>query len=105
MSTKLNPHLNYKYPSQLFYFPKRDIPTKHFSFSPKFSLLSHDTQTPPIPGGAPPEAAVAVESDFVVILAALLCALICVVGLVAIARCAWLRRPPASIGGGVGVTL
>lgn len=44
----------------------------------------------------PPEAvAAAVESDFVVILAALLCALICVVGLVAIARCAWLRRGTA----------
>ncbi|KAK7386563.1 hypothetical protein VNO78_26896 [Psophocarpus tetragonolobus] len=46
---------------------------------------------------APPtEAAVAAESDFVVILAALLCALICVVGLVAIARCAWLRRGSAA---------
>lgn len=32
------------------------------------------------------------NSDFVVILAALLCALICVLGLVAVARCAWLRR-------------
>ncbi|KAK7406949.1 hypothetical protein VNO78_08585 [Psophocarpus tetragonolobus] len=41
---------------------------------------------------APPPEAVALESDFVVILAALLCALICVVGLVAVARCAWLRR-------------
>ncbi|KAI3519085.1 hypothetical protein L1887_08096 [Cichorium endivia] len=39
----------------------------------------------------PPEP-VAVESDFVVILAALLCALICVAGLIAVARCAWLRR-------------
>lgn len=39
----------------------------------------------------PPQSA-AVESDFVVILAALLCALICVVGLIAVARCAWLRR-------------
>ncbi|XP_076928427.1 putative E3 ubiquitin-protein ligase ATL44 [Bidens hawaiensis] len=35
---------------------------------------------------------VAVESDFVVIFAALLCALVCVVGLVVMARCAWLRR-------------
>ncbi|XP_018860644.1 RING-H2 finger protein ATL80-like [Juglans regia] len=35
---------------------------------------------------------VTVDSDFVVILAALLCALICVLGLVAVARCAWLRR-------------
>lgn len=33
-----------------------------------------------------------VRSDFVVILAALLCALICVLGLVVVARCAWLRR-------------
>lgn len=32
------------------------------------------------------------DSDFVVILAALLCALICVLGLVAVARCAWIRR-------------
>ncbi|XP_050228382.1 RING-H2 finger protein ATL80-like [Mercurialis annua] len=32
------------------------------------------------------------DSDFVVILAALLCALICVLGLIAVARCAWLRR-------------
>lgn len=39
----------------------------------------------------PPEA-VAVESDLVVILAALLCALICVLGLISVARCAWLRR-------------
>ncbi|CAM8915536.1 unnamed protein product [Rhodiola kirilowii] len=38
-----------------------------------------------------PEALVTVESDFVVIVAALLCALICVVGLFAVARCAWLR--------------
>ncbi|KAF2291676.1 hypothetical protein GH714_028072 [Hevea brasiliensis] len=43
----------------------------------------------------PPEA-VNVESDFVVILAALLCALICVVGLIAVARCAWLRRSGGS---------
>jgi hypothetical protein len=41
---------------------------------------------------SPPPEAVALESDFVVILAALLCALICVVGLIAVARCAWLRR-------------
>ncbi|KAK6145373.1 hypothetical protein DH2020_022193 [Rehmannia glutinosa] len=32
------------------------------------------------------------DSDFVVILAALLCALICVLGLVAVARCDWIRR-------------
>ncbi|KAL5984590.1 hypothetical protein ACLOJK_041898 [Asimina triloba] len=37
----------------------------------------------------PPES---VDSDVVVILASLLCALICVVGLALVARCAWLRR-------------
>ncbi|KAE9613191.1 hypothetical protein Lal_00027770 [Lupinus albus] len=41
---------------------------------------------------APPPEPRELESDFVVILAALLCALICVVGLIAVARCAWLRR-------------
>ncbi|XP_024974978.1 probable E3 ubiquitin-protein ligase ATL44 [Cynara cardunculus var. scolymus] len=35
---------------------------------------------------------VSVESDFVVIFAALLCALVCIIGLIVIARCAWLRR-------------
>lgn len=44
----------------------------------------------------PPESAAPVESDFVVILAALLCALISVVGLTAIARCTWLRRVPVA---------
>ena len=39
---------------------------------------------------------VTVDSDFVVILAALLCALICVLGLIAVARCAWLRRLSSS---------
>ncbi|KAJ7944033.1 RING-H2 finger protein [Quillaja saponaria] len=41
---------------------------------------------------APPPEPVPLESDLVVILAALLCALICVVGLIAVVRCAWLRR-------------
>ncbi|KAI4389659.1 hypothetical protein MLD38_001860 [Melastoma candidum] len=36
------------------------------------------------------------DSDLIVILAALLCALICVLGLVAVARCAWIRRISAS---------
>ncbi|PIA46635.1 hypothetical protein AQUCO_01500285v1 [Aquilegia coerulea] len=43
------------------------------------------------PAAEAPES-ITVDSDFVVILAALLCALICVVGLIAVARCAWLRR-------------
>ncbi|KAK8705776.1 hypothetical protein V6N13_049368 [Hibiscus sabdariffa] len=46
----------------------------------------------------PSEQVPAVDSDLVVILAALLCALICVLGLIAVARCAWLRR--LSGGGG-----
>ncbi|XVF16058.1 hypothetical protein REPUB_Repub09cG0208300 [Reevesia pubescens] len=46
---------------------------------------------------APPPEAVALESDFVVILAALLCALICVVGLIAVARCTCLRRRRTAI--------
>nr|GME11630.1 RING-H2 finger protein ATL80-like [Ipomoea batatas]GME13417.1 RING-H2 finger protein ATL80-like [Ipomoea batatas] len=48
---------------------------------------------------ADPPSEVTVESDFVVILAALLCALICVVGLIAVARCAWLRRGGAGENG------
>ncbi|XP_010432277.1 PREDICTED: probable E3 ubiquitin-protein ligase ATL45 [Camelina sativa] len=40
----------------------------------------------------PPEEILAAETDMVVILSALLCALICVAGLAAVARCAWLRR-------------
>lgn len=36
------------------------------------------------------------NSDFVVILTALLCALICVLGLLVVARCAWIRRLAAS---------
>ncbi|XP_042507634.1 RING-H2 finger protein ATL80-like [Macadamia integrifolia] len=48
---------------------------------------------------AEPPDAVDVDSDFVVILAALLCALICVVGLVAVARCAWLRRGSGASSG------
>ncbi|PKA52098.1 RING-H2 finger protein ATL44 [Apostasia shenzhenica] len=53
------------------------------------------------PGGAlapePPEP-MTVDSDVVVILAALLCALICVVGLALVARCAWLRRSFSAAG-------
>lgn len=48
---------------------------------------------------SPPDSAPSMESDFVVILAALLCALISVVGLTAIARCTWLRRGPVSSTG------
>ncbi|KAL2895199.1 RING-H2 finger protein ATL80 [Bienertia sinuspersici] len=51
------------------------------------SSSSQPQQPPPSTGETE-----TVDSDFVVILAALLCALICVLGLVAVARCAWLRR-------------
>ncbi|KAJ4851612.1 hypothetical protein Tsubulata_012447 [Turnera subulata] len=47
----------------------------------------------------PPAELIKMESDLVVILAAMLCALICVVGLVAVARCAWLRRSNTSGAG------
>ena len=46
------------------------------------------TAEPPIP--------LAVDSDVVVILASLLCALICVVGLAAVTRCARSRAPPGA---------
>ncbi|KAL1207210.1 putative E3 ubiquitin-protein ligase ATL44 [Cardamine amara subsp. amara] len=48
-----------------------------------------DTAAPP---PQPSEEMIAAESDMVVILSALLCALICVAGLAAVVRCAWLRR-------------
>ncbi|KAF8101516.1 hypothetical protein N665_0204s0013 [Sinapis alba] len=51
-------------------------------------FLGSATAPPP----PPPEEILAAETDMVVILSALLCALICVAGLAAIARCAWLRR-------------
>ncbi|GKB87966.1 RING-H2 finger protein ATL8-like protein [Tanacetum coccineum] len=54
-----------------------------------YRILS--TLDKPVTEADPPQAA-AVESEFVIILAALLCAMICLVSLIAIARCAWLRR-------------
>ncbi|MQM14111.1 hypothetical protein Taro_047042 [Colocasia esculenta] len=53
-----------------------------------------------LPAEAPPPEPLVANSDILVTLAALLCALICVVGLALVARCAWLRRssegsPPA----------
>ncbi|KAL8514435.1 hypothetical protein ACS0TY_013519 [Phlomoides rotata] len=47
---------------------------------------------PPPSKNASPPPMETLDSDFVVILAALLCALICVLGLVAVARCTWIRR-------------
>ncbi|XP_006342531.1 RING-H2 finger protein ATL8-like [Solanum tuberosum] len=53
------------------------------------SINSPDSLSPP--ENQPLEIDI-VDSDFVVILAALLCGLICVIGLAAVARCAWIRR-------------
>ncbi|KAL6493292.1 hypothetical protein OROGR_033051 [Orobanche gracilis] len=47
--------------------------------------------TPP-PTKEPPPAVASLDSDFVVILAALVCVLVCVLGLVAVSRCSWIRR-------------
>ncbi|XP_009595867.1 RING-H2 finger protein ATL80 [Nicotiana tomentosiformis] len=68
-----------------------------------------NTDPSPIHGGVKPSTSPSpatsssrignVDSDFVVILAALLCALICVLGLVAVARCAWIRRISARATG------
>ncbi|OMP11996.1 Zinc finger, RING-type [Corchorus olitorius] len=63
--------------------------TRHLILLGAANSSATTTQLPPPP---PPEQAATVDSDFVVILAALLCALICVLGLIAVARCAWLRR-------------
>ncbi|KAJ6684571.1 RING-H2 FINGER PROTEIN ATL61-RELATED-RELATED [Salix purpurea] len=60
--------------------------TRPFSF---LNAVANSSATTP---GPPPQASATVDSDFMVILAALLCALICVLGLIAVARCAWLRR-------------
>ncbi|OEL23701.1 hypothetical protein BAE44_0015281 [Dichanthelium oligosanthes] len=57
-------------------------------------LQATSGQYPTLPAAEPPSP-LAVDSDVVVILAALLCALICVVGLAAVARCARSRRAAA----------
>ncbi|XP_010534292.1 PREDICTED: RING-H2 finger protein ATL80-like [Tarenaya hassleriana] len=61
-----------------------------------FRLLG-ETDSPPPP---PPDSSASLNSDLVVILAALLCALICVLGLIAVSRCAWLRRFTAADSSG-----
>ncbi|KAL1219746.1 RING-H2 finger protein ATL80 [Cardamine amara subsp. amara] len=53
-----------------------------------FRLLAESNS----PSPALDSSTAALNSDLVVILAALLCALICVLGLVAVSRCVWLRR-------------
>lgn len=59
------------------------------------SLLLSGKNSPPILSPPPIDSSPVTETlnaDFVVILAALLCALVCVLGLIAVARCAWIRR-------------
>ncbi|KAG9136993.1 hypothetical protein Leryth_013838 [Lithospermum erythrorhizon] len=74
------------------------------SYPRRFLSETHFNTTPiPLSPPSPPEVVVAEETDFVIILAALLCALICVVGLLAVARCAWLRRGLSGTGAGGGV--
>ncbi|KAL6648870.1 hypothetical protein ACP70R_013094 [Stipagrostis hirtigluma subsp. patula] len=58
-------------------------------------LQTNSGQYPTLPAAEPPSP-LAVDSDVVVILAALLCALICVVGLAAVSRCARSRRGGAA---------
>ncbi|KAM3238909.1 RING-H2 finger protein ATL80 [Capsicum annuum] len=73
----------------------------------RFLLTTNSSTTsPPSMATAEPPSVAAAESDFVVILAALLCAVICVSGLIVVARCTWLRRdspenaqPPVKIKG------
>ncbi|KAG8377231.1 hypothetical protein BUALT_Bualt08G0006800 [Buddleja alternifolia] len=55
-------------------------------YAPPQPPSTPSTEDPFLPIQSPP------NSDFVVILAALLCALICVLGLITVARCAWIRR-------------
>ncbi|GAV86191.1 zf-RING_2 domain-containing protein [Cephalotus follicularis] len=65
-------------------------------------ILKIVNSTSPLLPAAPPPEVVNLESDFVVLLATLLCALICVVGLMAAARCAWIRR--STTGASVSAT-
>ncbi|CAN6285838.1 unnamed protein product [Urochloa humidicola] len=58
-------------------------------------LQANSGQYPTLPAADPPNP-LAVDSDIVVILAALLCALICVAGLAAVARCARSRHGAAA---------
>ncbi|CDY31863.1 BnaC07g15130D [Brassica napus] len=53
-----------------------------------FRLLGESNSPSPVPD---PSTA-AVTSDLVIVLAALLCAMICFLGLIAVSRCVWLRR-------------
>ncbi|VVA92022.1 unnamed protein product [Arabis nemorensis] len=54
-----------------------------------FRLLGESNSPSPVTADT---STAALNSDLVVILAALLCALICVLGLIAVSRCVWIRR-------------
>ncbi|XP_018449789.2 probable E3 ubiquitin-protein ligase ATL45 [Raphanus sativus] len=64
-------------------------------------FLGTATTSPPPPQ---PEDVLAAETDMVVILSALLCALICIAGLGVAARCAWIRRLAGVESSAVGET-
>lgn len=50
-----------------------------------------------LPASADPPVNLTMDSDAVVVLASLLCTLICVVGLALLARCAWRRRSSSAV--------
>ncbi|KAJ8762175.1 hypothetical protein K2173_007329 [Erythroxylum novogranatense] len=66
--------------------------TRHFRFLTAVNASATPAHSTKDSSPPPQQQPATVDSDFVVILAALLCALICVLGLIAVARCAWLRR-------------
>ncbi|KAL1814988.1 hypothetical protein DCAR_0519202 [Daucus carota subsp. sativus] len=66
--------------------------TLHLHPHPRRFLTTTDSP----PDSTSPESA---ASDFIVILAALLCAIVCLLGLIAVARCAWIRRFSGRITG------
>lgn len=67
------------------------FPSHHkINMTARSRILTTTTTTPT------PEPIRSIDNDFVVILAALLCALICVLGLVAVTRCSWIRRLSSS---------
>ncbi|XP_055804791.1 RING-H2 finger protein ATL80-like [Solanum dulcamara] len=66
----------------------------------RFLLSTASSSAPPAKSTtADPPSLASVEPDYVIIIAALLCALICIIGLISVARCAWLRRAGGATGG------
>lgn len=80
-------------------------PARPMASSARRLLQTNSGQYPTLPAAEPP-GPLAVDSDVVVILAALLCALVCVVGLAAVARCTRSRRgaaPPSAAAAAKGL--